>query len=85
MILKETVQIGNRSYLVNTMDANFTAINAVGYETTVHPINSEGEANTYRILDYFHAESRMEASENHRTMVARWKNKVDNEDKHGKL
>ncbi len=85
MILKETVQIGKHSYLVNTMDANFSAVNAVGYETTVHPFGTEGTPNMYRILDYSHAESRMEANENHRLMVARWKEKVDNEDKNGKL
>ena len=51
MILKETVQIGEHSYLINTMDANFSAINAVGYETTVHPFGAEGLANMYRVLD----------------------------------
>jgi hypothetical protein len=73
MTLKTQVQNRNGNFLVVTQDAGYNAINAVGFESMVHPIDKVTyDANMNKVLDFIHASDRMSAVENHRKLVDKW-------------
>lgn len=75
MTLKTPVQKRDKFFLVVTQDASYNAVNAIGFESMVHPIDEVSkDADTNKVLDFMHGADKMSAMDNHRKLVERWNN-----------
>ena len=74
MTLKTLVQKRDGNIVVITQDACYNAVNAVGFESMVHPIDKvTKDPDTNKVLDFLHGADKMSASDNHRKLVERWR------------